>query len=256
MQAPAAVHDLDTETTKNMPNEQRKASPTTNDPSSRKAINWIAVECDYRAGNKPLRLLADEHGITHGAINKRAKRDGWTRDLASKIKAAADAKVSKAVVSAAVSADTKITEKLTVEVEATVQSRVRLTHRADIRSARNLAMRLLAELEHQTVNIEPYQHLSELVITGSVDEGANPERMRKLSEAFERAMSLASRTKIMKDLADTLRILIDKEREAFNIGDSQNELPDDPKVAIAAFFAQLHQSGAGRLKFSPPRRNP
>ena len=43
------------------------------------AIDWVAIEVDYRAGVKPLRLMAEEHGITHGAINKRAKRDCWTR---------------------------------------------------------------------------------------------------------------------------------------------------------------------------------
>jgi hypothetical protein len=42
-------------------------------------IDWIVIETEYRAGIKPLRQIAEEHGITHGAINKRAKRDCWTR---------------------------------------------------------------------------------------------------------------------------------------------------------------------------------
>lgn len=51
--------------------------------------DWKAIELDYRAGIKTLREIADAHGITHGAINKRAKRDGWTRDLKAKIQAKA-----------------------------------------------------------------------------------------------------------------------------------------------------------------------
>jgi len=43
--------------------------------------DWERIELDYRAGIKTLRQIADEHGITHGAVNKRAKRDGWERDL-------------------------------------------------------------------------------------------------------------------------------------------------------------------------------
>ena len=43
--------------------------------------DWERIELDYRAGIKTLRQIADEHGITHGAINKRARRDGWERDL-------------------------------------------------------------------------------------------------------------------------------------------------------------------------------
>lgn len=45
------------------------------------APDWEHIELDYRAGVKTLRPIAAEHGITHGAINKRAKRDGWERDL-------------------------------------------------------------------------------------------------------------------------------------------------------------------------------
>ena len=53
---------------------------TTNKP----APDWEKIEADYRAGIKTLRQIAGEHGVTHGAINKRAKRDGWSRaDLAA-----------------------------------------------------------------------------------------------------------------------------------------------------------------------------
>lgn len=47
--------------------------------TTRKIVDWEAVERDYRTGIKTLRAMAQEHGITHGAINKRARRDGWER---------------------------------------------------------------------------------------------------------------------------------------------------------------------------------
>ena len=40
--------------------------------SEKKAPDWERIELDYRAGMKTLRQIADEHGLTHGAINKRA----------------------------------------------------------------------------------------------------------------------------------------------------------------------------------------
>lgn len=49
------------------------------------APDWERIEADYRAGIKTLRQIADDHGITHGAINKRAKRDGWSRDLSARL---------------------------------------------------------------------------------------------------------------------------------------------------------------------------
>ena len=36
-------------------------------------IDWEKIELDYRAGIKTMRQIADENGITHGAVNKRAK---------------------------------------------------------------------------------------------------------------------------------------------------------------------------------------
>ena len=49
--------------------------------SAARIIDWERIELDYRAGIKTLRQIAEEHGITHGAVNKRAARDGWQRDL-------------------------------------------------------------------------------------------------------------------------------------------------------------------------------
>ena len=61
--------------------------------------DWERIELDYRAGVKTLRQIAEEHGISHVAITKRAKRDGWTRDLSAKIQSKAEELVTKELVS-------------------------------------------------------------------------------------------------------------------------------------------------------------
>jgi len=90
------------------------AKPTDN-KTGRPDIDWERIEADYRAGLLSVREIAAEHGITHGAINKRAKRDSWTRDLGAKIKAKADALVSKEQVSKEVSTEAKVSERILVE---------------------------------------------------------------------------------------------------------------------------------------------
>lgn len=54
---------------------------------AKKTPDWERIEADYRAGVLSLREIAAANGITEGAIRKRAKRDGWTRDLGAKIRA-------------------------------------------------------------------------------------------------------------------------------------------------------------------------
>ena len=44
------------------------------------SIDWIAIEGAFRAGSKSLRAIGADHGVSEGAIRKRAKRGGWLRD--------------------------------------------------------------------------------------------------------------------------------------------------------------------------------
>ena len=48
--------------------------------------DWEAIEREYRAGQLSLREIARAHGISEGAIRKRAKSAGWGRDLADKVR--------------------------------------------------------------------------------------------------------------------------------------------------------------------------
>lgn len=59
-------------------------------PSQKAAPDWERIEADYRAGLLSVREIAASNGVSHVAIGKRAKRDGWERDLQAKIKAKAD----------------------------------------------------------------------------------------------------------------------------------------------------------------------
>ncbi len=47
-----------------------------------KQTDWISIEGHYRAGQRALRDIAGEFGITEGAIRARAKKLGWTQNAA------------------------------------------------------------------------------------------------------------------------------------------------------------------------------
>lgn len=204
------------------------------DKAKRSAADWEAIERDYRAGSKSLREIAAEHGITHPAIRKRAERDGWARDLKAKVEARASALVSAAQVSAEVPAETKITEALTVEVAAQARARIEITHRRDIGRARELANKLLLELEQQTDGLATFEQLLDaLAEDGEGDKAA--DRRKRLTEQWQKAMSLGSRVDTARKLAETLKVLIDKEREAFGMKSAVDDAAGALTVLVQKF---------------------
>ena len=180
---------------------------------TRKQIDWESVEIQYRAGIRSLKDIGAEFGVSDAAIIKRAKRDSWVRDLKAKILARADAKVSAAVVSAEVSAQTRLNERDTIERASDEIVSVRLAHRRDIQRSRSITMRLLEELELQSgrENAELLEQLGELMRRED-DRGQD-----KLNDLYQKIISLPGRAKTMKDLGESLRVLVTLERQAFGL---------------------------------------
>lgn len=186
--------------------------------ATKKVVDWESVELEYRAGIKTLRQMGADHSVSHVAIQKRAEKDGWSRDLAGKIKAKADALVTKMAVTSEVTERRKVTEAETVEANAELQARIRREERTDITRSRTLVMKLLSELEQQTGNIDLYRQLGELLYAPD-DKGVD-----KLNELYHKVISLGGRTSTMKSLADSLKTLVALEREAFGIDErKQND---------------------------------
>lgn len=58
-----------------------------------KKIDWEAIEREYRAGQLSLREIGRIHGVTDTAIRKKAKLEGWARDLTDQVRATVRAKL-------------------------------------------------------------------------------------------------------------------------------------------------------------------
>lgn len=181
--------------------------------------DWEAIESAYRAGLMSIREIASQHGITHGAINKRAKRDGWERDLKAKIKAKADALVSKREVSTQVSTEKALSERILIEANAEVIANVRMEHRGDIRRAREITNALFDELGAECADIEALRKLGELML--QPDENGRD----RLNEVYQSIIALPERVKAVKALSDAMKNLIGLERQAYGIDD--NDAPKE-----------------------------
>ena len=178
--------------------------------AERKQVDWGSVERDYSAGLLSLREIGAKHGVTHGAINKRANRDGWARDLSAKIKIKADLLVSTEMVSTAVSTK-KASEKEIIEVNAQAIVNIKLAHRGDIRKSKNIVNSLFDELESTTDNRELFEQLGEILRQES-DSGQD-----KLNDIYKKVISLPQRIDGVKKLTDALKTMIGLEREAYDI---------------------------------------
>lgn len=183
---------------------------------ARKDVDWERVEVDYGVGLLSLREIASQHGITEGAIRKKAKEREWTRNIQNKIQQRADDLVRKAEVRSSVrkTSSQKEIEREVVEACATRQAEVRNSHRADITRMRALVISLLAECEAQTNDTRAFQELGELL--RSDDERGQD----KLNDIYQKSISLPTRIKGVKELCEAMKTLVAMEREAYGIKDA------------------------------------
>jgi len=230
-------------------------TPAPSDKTPRATADWERIEAQYRVGIMSLREIGLEHGLTEGAIRKRAKRDKWPRDLQAKVRAKADALVREDTVRAVRAKAVRqtpprqplseATEAQTVDIEAQVQARIRLSHRKDVGRSRALVMTLLDELEFQTANPEILAALGDLM--------KEPGAQDKLAEAYRRVVGLSGRVSNMKALAEALRVLVGLERECYSLDSEADTGAPELPSQLAAFMGQIHESGAGRLPIVPRR---
>lgn len=203
----------------------------TDQAPERVAPDWERIEADYRAGLLSLREIGTKDGhVTEGAIRKRAKKLGWTRDLGARIQAKAEELVRKEAVrnigTQLVTAN-PAAERVIVEANAEAIAGVRLRQRKDISRASRLVMSLLTELEALTAEpliVERLEELLDQVSAGDAEDVAKV--INKARDALNKATSLPVRAGTMKALADTLKTLVTLEREAWGL--KANDQSDDP----------------------------
>lgn len=196
--------------------------------AARKRVDYDRIEAGWRAGLlSPHQLAAqytEETGepVSHAAIIKHFKKQGTPRDLSAKIKAKSDAMVTAAMVTEKVTPETIKRDRDIVDSGAEALTTVRLAQRKDIQRARGITMRLLEELEYQTGadNVCLLEQLGDL-LRSEDDKGQD-----KLNDLYQKIISLPGRAKTMKDLGESLRVLVALERQAFGLDDKDNATVD------------------------------
>lgn len=208
--------------------------------------DWDRIELDYRAGIKSLRQIADEHGIAHSAISKRAKRDDWSRDLSAKIKAKSDELVNKSLVNSKVNNEKRVSERQTIDANAVAITDVRLSQRTNIQRTQKILMSLFDELELQ-VGQENADLLTQL---GELMRQENDKGEDKRNDLYMKIISLQGRAGTMKSLTESLKTVVALERQAFGLDDKDNA-PVDALTSLLHGIAKSNTNGLQPIERDP-----
>ena len=199
--------------------------PAAGQPSAGSAVaapDWERIELDFRAGILSLReIAANNPGTNHVAITRMARKEGWVRDLTAKIKAKADELVTRQAVTPAVTAERAVSERRIVDANAQAAAGIRLSHRKDIHRKRAIVSRLMDELEAQ-VGPENAALLADL---GEIMREPDDNGQDKRNDLYRKIISLPERAKTAKTLAETLRMAVDMERQAFGMDAKDADKP-------------------------------
>jgi len=172
--------------------------------------NWKKIEADYCAGIKKVQEIADEHGLTKGAISNRAKRYDWTRNLAPKIKAKAEEIVNKVRVNKDVNKSKKFTpsENEVIKSAAELQAGVIIQETEEIKRLCRIADEMETKLEQIGQDIR--------------DGEALAKELGEPVEFGDQLLELDKRAKIMKQLTEVREKIINLRRRNFGINDNAN----------------------------------
>lgn len=206
--------------------------------------DWEGIEKLYRAGMISVRAIAELHEVTEGAIRKKAKNQGWERDLTAKVQQKARDELVRAEVRTAHARTHGVrTEREIVEAAALTVVTVVREHRRDISTGRNIVALLSAQLQSAAGQRDELENLIELE-TGEDETG---ERRAKLMKA----VSLPVHASTLRDLSTAMKNLIGLERQAFNVPDvPEPDVPDSANSsaqAVTEGFAELKAAFAARI---------
>lgn len=175
--------------------------------SAKPPVDWEAIEREYRAGMLSLREIGRRHNVTEGAIRKRAKADGWVRQLADKVRTA----VREKLVRDDGTHQPRATDEEIVEAAAEIGKQVQLTHRNDLRQLRAIGVILTTRLA--------------AFLNGETPDGPFKGEKETPGDLFEKLARVKSR-------------LIPLERQAHNL-DAEPDAPVTVKVEADAAFGEL-----------------
>jgi hypothetical protein len=213
----------------------KKITPRKRDVTKgRYGVDLEAMERDYRTGRFTDQEIARKHGVARETVGRNARRLGWKKDLKDAI-----AQATRVAVAEAASQEALETVSQTIAENAELNKQVILAHRADVKSLRNQAFDLLAELKAANGTMEELrgmlQTMEDLEVSAiegdpELSDRAKESRLRRLQKSFEslrkltfEAADIHNRVGSTQKLMDVIAKAQTLERKAFGLDDKDGD---------------------------------
>ena len=179
--------------------------------SRRNDIDWEKIETLYRLGQLSVRDIAANCGVQHSTIVRRAKAAGWVRDLSDQVRRETKAALIRGNAPRTSDAPKEAPSPTRAEMDSAVRVNVavQLSHRADVKDAKDIVRALLGQLKEALGSRE--------ALEDTVVEMTEPGPRRA---AMLRAVSLPAHAGVVRDLTAALKNLIPLERQAYSMDDA------------------------------------
>jgi transposase-like protein len=193
---------------------------------SRKNIDWEAIEREYSNGQKSIRAIANQYGVVHTSISRRARKEGWVQDKQDEVRRRTKAKLLTSARDKSTKTRTKSTNPTQEDINLAVHTNIEvlLGHRSHILQARQAVGLLMTQLQDAAVSRE---RLHKLI--------AKSDESPQAKAGMRKAVNLPAHAGVVRDLSTALKNLITLERQAFNL-DEPGAVLEDVLAALPGHF--------------------
>lgn len=219
------------------PDGSQQGQPVkTRKPSKR--IDWEPIRRDYELGGLSLTELEVRYGTSESYICRKAKEDGWRRDVRARARSATSAALTEEIYKQLDPKRTPVGETSTVAKPSTLEAEAKravdqivevnkvvlLRHHRRFSRAGEIAEQMLEELAAQSGLGEHAEVLARIL----AGEDPDPLAMMRAKAAIERTVDLFRRSNVLSKLVDAVAKLTEAERKCLGMDEAPPEKLDTP----------------------------
>lgn len=196
------------------------------------AIDWDALEKQYRIGQKSNKQLGEEYSVDPATIGRRAKKFGWVVDKSEEVAAATNSLLIQAA--SGTSNPNATPSALDIKAAAQTNFTVIMGHRAGLARLAKVKDKMLDHIESAVEGMTSVDEIVAFVRNASDDD----ESVGKALEMLRKAVGRGALVDDLKKLSEIDEKVRKGEREAFGI-DKEGDKPAFEYEAVLRRIREL-----------------